>query len=61
MAINITLEQVKALLKTSNQTILEEKRSGNNLGTVLRLSNGCIIIVGTRELQTVRERMRIKS
>ena len=43
MAINITLEQVKALLKTSNQTILEEKRSGNNLGTVLRLSNGCII------------------
>ena len=43
MAINITLEQVKALLKTVNQTILEEKRSGNDLGTVLKLSNGCII------------------
>ena len=43
MAINITLEQVKALLKTANQTIVDEKRSGNNLGTVLKLSNGCII------------------
>ena len=43
MAINITLEQVKALLKTVNQTILEEKRSGNDLGTVLKISNGCII------------------
>ncbi len=43
MAINITLEQVKALLKTVNQTIVEEKRSGNDLGTVLKLSNGCII------------------
>ena len=43
MAINITLEQVKALLKTVNQTIVDEKRSGNDLGTVLKLSNGCII------------------
>ena len=43
MAINITLEQVKALLKSVNQTIIEEKRSGNDLGTVLKLSNGCII------------------
>ena len=43
MAINITLEQVKALLKTANQTIVDEKRSGNNLGTVLKLSHGCII------------------
>ena len=43
MAINISLEQVKALLKTANQTIVDEKRSGNNLGTVLKLSNGCII------------------
>jgi predicted nucleotide-binding protein len=43
MAINITLEQVKALLKTANQTVVDEKRSGNNLGTVLKLSNGCII------------------
>ena len=42
MAINITLEQVKALLKIANQTIVDEKRSGNNLGTVLKLSNGCI-------------------
>ena len=43
MAINISLEQVKALLKTAHQTIVDEKRSGNNLGTVLKLSNGCII------------------
>lgn len=43
MAMNITLEQVKDLLKMSNQTIVDEKRSGNNLGTVLKLSNGCIV------------------
>lgn len=43
MAINITLEQVKALLKKENQTIQEERRTGNNLGTFLRLSNGCVI------------------
>lgn len=43
MAMNITLEQVKNLLKMSNETIIEEKRSGNNLGTVLKLSNGCIV------------------
>ena len=27
----------------NNQIILEEKRTGNNLGTALRLTNGCII------------------
>lgn len=43
MAINITIEQVKVLLKRANQTIIEEKRSGNNLATVLKLSNGCVI------------------
>lgn len=43
MAMNITLEQVKNLLKMSNETIIEEKCSGNNLGTVLKLSNGCIV------------------
>lgn len=41
MAINLTIEQVKVLLKKSGQTILEEKRTGNNFGTVLKLANGC--------------------
>lgn len=43
MAINRTLEQVKKILEINNQIILEEKRTGNNLGTALRLTNGCII------------------
>ena len=43
MAVNLTLEQVKGLLKKSNLVIVDEKRSGNNLGTVLKLANGCII------------------
>lgn len=43
MAVNLTLEQVKGLLKKANQVIVDEKRSGNNLGTVLKLANGCII------------------
>lgn len=43
MAMNMNLEQVKTVLKRANQPIIEEKRSGNNLGTVLKLSNGCII------------------
>lgn len=43
MTINRTLEQVKKILEINNQIILEEKRTGNNLGTALRLTNGCII------------------
>lgn len=43
MAINLNLEQVKTLLKKSGHTISNETRTGNNLGTVLKLSNGCII------------------
>lgn len=43
MVINITLDTVKELLKSADQTIVEEKRSGNDHGTVLKLSNGCII------------------
>lgn len=43
MAINLNIEQVKLLLKTGNYSISEEKRTGNDLGTVLRLSNGCIV------------------
>lgn len=35
MAINLTIEQVKILLKKSGQTISQENRTGNNLGTVL--------------------------
>ena len=41
MAINLTIEQAKFLLKKSGHTILDEKRAGNNLGTVLKLANGC--------------------
>ena len=43
MSINLNLEQVKTLLKKSGHTISNETRTGNNLGTVLKLSNGCII------------------
>ena len=43
MAVNLTLEQVKDILKKANQTIIEEKRTGNNLGTILKLTNGCIV------------------
>lgn len=41
MTINLTIEQVKVLLKKSGQTISQENRTGNNLGTVLKLANGC--------------------
>lgn len=43
MAIKLNIEQVKALLKKSGQTISNETRSGNNLGTVLKLTNGCVV------------------
>ena len=41
MSFNLTIEQVKTLLKKSGQIISDEKRTGNNLGTVLKLANGC--------------------
>lgn len=43
MAIIMTLENVKAILKKSNFKISSETRSGNDLGTVLKLENGCVI------------------
>lgn len=43
MAMNMTLEQVKELLRKANQSVVEEKRTGNSLGTVLKLGNGCIV------------------
>lgn len=39
MAMNMTLEQVKKLLKKADQPIVDEKRTGNNLGTALKLAN----------------------
>ena len=41
MSLNLSIEQVKNLLKREGQTILSENRTGNNLGTVLKLTNGC--------------------
>ena len=41
MAINLSIEQVKNLLKRAGQTISSENRTGNDLGTVLKLTNGC--------------------
>ena len=43
MAIIMTLENVKTILKKSNFKISSETRSGNDLGTVLKLENGCLI------------------
>lgn len=43
MAIQLTLEQVKALIKKSEYSIISETRTGNDLGTMLKLSNGCNI------------------
>ena len=40
---NMTLEQVKALLQRNNFSILKEGRNGNNSGTRLDLVNGCIV------------------
>ena len=39
MAMNMTIEQVKILLKNADLFIVEEKRTGNNLGTTLKLAN----------------------
>ena len=43
MTMQIPLEQVKVLLKNAGLSIIEDKRSGNNLGVALKLSNGCIV------------------
>lgn len=43
MALDLKIEQVKELIKKSGFTISEEKRAGNDLGMVLKLSNGCIV------------------
>ena len=43
MAMNMTIEQVKILLKNVDLFIVEEKRTGNNLGTTLKLANGCLV------------------
>lgn len=37
------LKQVKEIIAENNYSILEEKRTGNNLGTVLKIDNGAII------------------
>lgn len=43
MAINLSIDQAKAILISAGQTIIEEKRTGNDLGVLLRLANGCIV------------------
>lgn len=43
MAMNMTIEQVKILLRNANLPVVEEKRTGNNLGTTLKLTNGCLV------------------
>lgn len=43
MAINISLETLKSILKKENYKIISETRTGNDLGTVIKLENGCII------------------
>lgn len=39
----MTKEQVFGILKENGFEVLETKRTGNDLGTVYRLSNGCIV------------------
>lgn len=43
MSLKLTLEQVKATLKSNKCVITSEERMGNNLGTKLILSSGCIV------------------
>ena len=43
MAILMQLKQVKSILQKSEYTITEEKRTGNDLGVILKLNNGSII------------------
>ena len=37
------INDVINMLKSKNLSIIEQKRTGNNLGTVLKLNNGCIV------------------
>lgn len=43
MSLKLTLEQVKSILKSNKCVITSEERTGNNLGTKIILSNGCIV------------------
>ena len=43
MTFKMPLEQVKASLLANGCSIVNESRNGNNLATVLSLSNGCIV------------------
>ena len=43
MSLKLTIEQVKVILKSNKCAITNEERTGNNLGTKLMLSNGCIV------------------
>lgn len=43
MSIMMSLEQVKTKLVANGYSIANETRNGNNLATVLNISNGCII------------------
>lgn len=43
MAFRMSLEQIKAAILTNGYSIVNEGRNGNNLATVLNLSNGCIV------------------
>lgn len=39
----MTKDQVRQILQTNGFEIVQEKRTGNDLGTVFKLSNGCIV------------------
>ena len=39
----MTKDEIKAIVTRNGYSIIEEKRTGNDLGTMLRLNNGCII------------------
>ena len=43
MAITMSIEVLKSVLKKANYGIVSESRTGNDLGTVIKLDNGCII------------------
>ena len=60
MAINLNIEQVKTLLKKSGQTISNETRTGNNLGTVLKLSNGCVVNCWDKGTVNCQGKMHVK-
>ncbi len=39
----MNIDGVIELLKANNYSVVEKKRTGNNLGTVIKLNNGCIV------------------